>query len=158
MMPRRAGTTRGTMHADEALIEELDLRLLVQGLVHRKGLQWVHAFFSGLQRRNRGSLRKACAELGPLAVSTLLTAMTGAKTWKDRIHSSELLLLFGGHKPVEKVPMGGGNGGMVPQFHMHFDMTKLSTDDLQQLRALVTKARPALTAGITEIDARTNGS
>lgn len=156
-MPRRAGTTRHILQAANDIEDELDIKLLLHGLVKRKGLEWTHAFFSGLQRRNKGSLRRACAELGPLAVSTLLTAMTGAKAWKDRIHSSELLLLFGGHKPVEKVPAGGFNGGLLPQFHMHFDMTKLSTEDLQQLRALVSKARPALTAGVAETDARTNG-
>lgn len=156
-MARRAGTTRQTTHYADAIDDELDVRLLIAGLVKRRGLQWVHAFFSGLQRRNKGSLRRACAELGPLAVSTLLQAMTRATNWKDRIHSSELLLLFGGHKPVEKVPAGGLSGGGIPQLHVHWDMSKLSTDDLRRLRALVSKARPALPAHDQETHASGNG-
>lgn len=156
-MPRRAGTTRHILQAANDIDDELDVRLLVHGLIKRKGMAWTHAFFSGLQRRNKGSLRRACAELGPLAVSTLLQAMTRATNWKDRIHSSELLLLFGGHKPVEKVPMGAGNGGGIPQLHVHWDMSKLSTEDLRRLRAMVSKARPALPAYDQETHARTNG-
>lgn len=112
-MARRVGTTRRTMHSTDGLDDALDAQELVRGLIKRKGIQWVHDFFVGMQQRRKGSLRKACAELGPAAVATLLTAMTQAKGWKDRIHASELLLTYGGHRPADKLEHSGKDGGPI---------------------------------------------
>ncbi len=142
-MPRRAGTTRHILRAINGPDDDLDLKLLIGGLIERKGLEWTHDFFSRLQQRNRGSLRRVCARLGPLAVSTLLQAMTGADRWQDRIHSSELLMLFGGFKPKDQ---GKGDSGLLPQFHLHWDMSKLTIEELRQLKHLTAKAQPALAA------------
>src|SRR5574337_1250628 len=122
-MSRRAGTTRHTLHAAEAMEQELDVRLLIRGLVARKGLEWTHNFFLGLQSRKRGSLRKACKELSPLAVSTLLQAMTKADKWGDRNEASKLILTLAGDMPNGKA--GAGDGPKPPQWHLHFDVTKL---------------------------------
>src|SRR5574337_155307 len=112
MRPKK-GTTRHVLHSTEFVDNNLDAQELVRGLIKRKGVQWVHDFFVGMQQRRKDNLRKACAELGPAAVATLLQAMTQAKGWKDRIHASELLLVYGGHKPVEKLEHTGKDGGPI---------------------------------------------
>ena len=109
-MPRKAGTTRRIMHSVDTVHDELDLRLLVKGLVQKKGLEWTFEFFSTFQGNKKKSLRKACAELGPIAVSTLLQALIKSDRWQDRIRSAEALLLYGGHKPVEKLALTTPDG------------------------------------------------
>ena len=109
-MPRKAGTTRHIMHSVDTVHDELDLRLLVKGLVQKKGLEWTFEFFSAFQSNKKRSLRKACAELGPMAVSVLLQALIKSDRWQDRIRSAEALLLYGGHKPVEKLALTTPDG------------------------------------------------
>ena len=109
-MPRKAGTTRRIMHSVDTVHDELDLRLLVKGLVQKKGLEWTFEFFSTFQGSKKRSLRKACAELGPLAVSVLLQALIKSDRWQDRIRSAEMVLLYGGHKPVEKLALTTPDG------------------------------------------------
>lgn len=145
-MPRRGGTTRHVTHYADRLEDELDVRLLIRGLVAKRGLDWTHNFFMQLQSRRRGSLRRACGDLSPLAVSTLLQAMTRAEKWKDRIDASDLILILAGKKPTGKP--SGGDEGNLPQWHLHFDVTRLSTEELRHLRELMTKARPALNGAV----------
>lgn len=128
------------MHSTDKLDDALDAQELVRGLIKRKGIQWVHDFFVGMQQRHKGSLRRACAKLGPAAVATLLQAMTQANGWKDRIHASELLLTYGGHRPADKIEHAGKDGGPI---ETKTDLSGLSTDELRQLRTLLQKAKRA---------------
>ena len=110
MARQKAGTTRHIMHSVDAVHDALDVKLIVKGLVEKKGLEWTFEFFSAFQSSKKRSLRKACAELGPLAVSILLQALIKSDRWQDKIKSADLLLLYGGHKPVEKLALTTPDG------------------------------------------------
>lgn len=155
-MPRKARTTRRIMHSVDTVHDEFDLRLLVKGLVQKKGLEWTFEFFSAFQGNKKKSLRKACAELGPMAVSVLLQALIKSDRWQDRIRSAEALLLYGGHKPVEKLVPSGSD---TPPLHLHFDLTRLAPEELRQLRTIVTKAQAPMAISATAgLSGNGNGS
>lgn len=135
---KRTGTTRHTLHSGDALDDAIDVKRLIAALVKKGKLEDVEALFSGLQRTRKGSFRKACATLGPLAVSVLAQASVKADRWADRINASRDLLVFGGHKPAEKQELSGPDGGPI---ETKTDLSGLSTSDLKSLRILLTKAK-----------------
>jgi hypothetical protein len=154
-MPRRAGTTAHVAHFEDRFLDLLDFEAAFKTLWKKSPIRPALDEFVRLIRA--GKPMKARKALSPLYTIQLTKDALMAKRPQDRIRACEVGLVFAGEKPVEKGQMGGGNGGMVPQLHVHWDMSKLSTQDLVKLRALVSKARPALPAHDQETHASRNG-
>lgn len=110
---KRKGTTRGTQDYTERLDDAIDVKRLIEALVKKGKLQDIETLFTGLQAKRKGNFRRACAALGPLAISVLAQAAVKADRWSDRIMASRDVLVFGGHKPAEKQEHSGPDGGPI---------------------------------------------
>lgn len=146
MSTRRAGTTAHIATFEDRFLDRLDFITAFGALWKRRGIRPSLEEFVRLLKA--GKPMKARRALSPLYVIQVTKDALTAKRAQDRTRACEVALRLANEFPAEKRSPQGGDGSSYPPVHLHFDMSKLTTDELRQLRQLTTKARPALVAGL----------
>lgn len=110
-MAKRAGTTRRTTHYEDEVIEDLDVKAMLEALLRKKGTRSLMEAYAKLKTKK--DWREARKKLVPLADVILAHKALYSRSDQAQIRAAELLLLYAGEKPAERLQHAGEGGGPI---------------------------------------------
>ena len=110
-MRKHPGTSRRTTHYEDAVIEEMDLKTMLEALLRRKGTRSLMEAYAKLKTKK--DWREARRKLVPLADVILAHKALYSRSDQAQIRAAELLLLYAGEKPADRQELTGKGGGPI---------------------------------------------